>query len=529
MLRHCAFFLLLFSLQTFIYSQSASSLTLNEAIEKNLLQQPAIRISIENIGIQQGIAQSSAAPFDPLVNSDVRNTHSEDLLSIGQNLDSNSNIICSAAHTNLRAHETVGHFDISKKLREGTVFIFNADVSKVNNPLNCPRKLNTGKVEIGIDQPLLRDYGDGIDRMTEIANLQLIDAVRFDTLQTISQQVQDTTFLYWDTVATRQILDAQKASEERLRNLVEKVKDIIAHKQLSESDLLQPLAQLSSQVVNRIASEQTYFAALQQLKFAIGEWNESCPCSNGAFIPNDEFPFIELPLAGMSDIFCDLFPAVYEQRFDILASQTRQEVYYSLLRGAKNFELPRLDIVGRMSVRDAKSGQHSNQLFSAYDFDKPQKDYTIGVVFSTPIYRDEAKGLIRQRQSQWSQAMYETQFLQQKALADINEALRNQYALQQEVIKAKEAAEEYARLLQNETKKVLAGYSTLFILLSFESSLTNAVIEYIQVQNLFAQNIARLRFLTGTLLHYTPLDGCQSFIVENAATLPFAFPIKDSL
>lgn len=500
-------------------------LTLYEAIQKNLLQQPEIRIFLENINIQEGIAQSSAAPFDPAINGEAKSIYSKDLLSIGQNtndiFDISPSPICSARHTDLKAHEAIYHFDVEKKIREGTVFTFSMDIDQVNNPLNCPRKLNTGKLAVGIDQPLLQNLGDGLERMTEVSNILEISAVRFDTLQSISQQVLNTTLIYWNTLAARKIYEAQLASEERLKALVEKVRYIIEHKQLAESEIVQPLAQLSAQIVNRMAAEQTYYASLQQLKLAIGEWNEECPCPNDPFEPVDDFPFIEIDLNSITTIFCGLFPRVYQQRFDILASTKREEVFGSLLRGAKNFELPRLDVVGRVNLTNAKSGNKSKETFTSIDLNHSQVDMTIGVVLSTTLYRDESRGLIRQRQAQLSQTMAQTQLLKQQALTDINAALRNQWALQQEVKKAKDAADEYDLLLKNETTKLLAGYSTLFILLNYESSLTAAIIQYIQLQDLFAQNIVQLRFLTGTLLRYSPWTGKQSFIVEDAKKLPF--------
>lgn len=524
LLRHFGF-TIFFLLNCFLihFVKAETPLTLTEAIEKRLLQQPAIQIAIENVNIQEGIAQSSAAPFDPNVNSEYRSIYSKDLLRIGL-INARGPCptppcqVCGVEHTDLRAHEEIGHLDLTKKFREGTIISFNLDFDKMKNPLNCPRKLTTGTMGFEIHQPLLRGFGQGLEKMTELANIQEIDAVRFDTLQSISSQVLETINAYWDTVATRKILEANLASEERLTKLVEKIKYIIEHKQLAEGDILQPLAQLSAQIVARMAAEQNHYIALQQLKLAIGEWDEVYPCSNGLFVPVDDFPFIETSLYSFPHIFCQLFPLVYTQRFDILASLTREQVYYSLLLGAKNLELPQLDVVGRADLRGAKA---SRNRFSGLEFDKPQKDLTVGVVFSMPLYQSEARGLIRQYRSLGLQAMAQTQLLKQQTLTEISEALRNQFSLQQEVIKANESAEEYDQLLKNETKKLQAGYSTLFILLSYESTLTNSIIQYIQLQNLFAKNIAEIRFLTGTLLRYSPWTNCQPFVIEDPKKLPF--------
>ncbi len=540
--------------------QQPLPLTLKEAILKNLLQQPAIRVSLFNIDIQKGIAQSSGAPFDPTVNSSVYHTDSYDILNLGQSLNLNPGLNpcinttttqnntqntcqncqnttqnttqnntannaacnpCPTSHTDLKAHETTVHVDIAKRFRNGTRIAFNLDVDQTNNPVNCPIQMNMGKLGVEINQPLLRGRSYSLDRMTELANRQQIYAIRYDTLQTISNQVLDTTSLYWDTVQAKRNIKIQLESEKRLKEIVENVNYLIERGQMAQADIMQPLAQLSSQIVTRLSAEQTYYAFEQRLKFAMGEWDETCPCSTPSFEVIDDFPSSALDPATLPSLFCRLFPAVYHQRFDIMASSTREGIYVLLLKGAENFKLPQLDVVGRATFSDFTTDSKSKALFSSLDFKHPQKDLTIGIVFSTPIYQDEARGLIRQRQAEWAQTQAQTQVLKQQALADISEALRNQMALQEELRKAKDAVDEYQKLLENEKIKLIAGYSTIFILLEFETFLTQAEFTYLQLQNAVAKNIVNLRFLTGTLITPSPMSDCRSFLVEEVTTLPF--------
>lgn len=550
------------------------SLTLREAILRNLLQQPAIKVALYNIDIQRGVAQSSAAPFDPVINSQVFHTYSRDLIDIDQNVNSlnlgqNLNPIggvpganpintvpinltvaqqlaqCScpsdsscgnpnqsqslsgvapcppAVYTHFQAHETTAHVDVSKKMREGTRLLFSVDIDQYHNPIACPKRLNVGRTTLEIDQPLLRGNGNGLDYMTELANRQEVSAIRYDTLQTISQQVFDTISLYWNTLVARKIVEAQKESEKRLEDIVEKVKFLIQRGQLAPADLLQPLAQLSAQVVSRVQAEQSLFDVQQRLKFAMGEWNEDQPCVRKEFEIVDDFPSAPINPMAFPSIFCQLFPAVFNRRFDILASNIREGVYVLLLKGAKNLELPQLDVVGRATFTDFTSCSKAEEFFSSFNYERGQKDFTVGIVFSTPFYRDEAKGLIRQRQAQWAQTQAQTQQLKQQALADINAALKDQINLEQEIKNAKAAVEEYAQLIKNENKKLIAGYSSVFILLNFEASLVSAEITYIQLQGQVANNIARIRFLTGTLVQTSPALDCHQFLVEDVVTLPF--------
>lgn len=360
----------------------AKPLTLKEAILRNLLQQPAIRVALYNIDIQKGITQSSGAPFDPVINSHIFHTYLRDLIDLAQNVNSLDlgqnlnplagipganpmgapNIVptiaqleapCScpkdsscgnnsslapcppAIHTDYQAHETNVHLDVSKRFREGTRVLFSLDINQYHNPIACPKRLNVARANLEINQPILRGRAYGIEYMTEAANYQETEAVRYDTLQTISQQVFDTISLYWDTLASKKILQAQRESEERLTKLVEDVKFLIEREQLAEADIVQPLAQLASQVAIRIQAEQNLYASEQRLIFAMGEWDEECPCRDKKFTLVDDFPLTHLNPLSFHKIFCRLFPTVFEKRFDILASIVREGEYVLLLKGAQ--------------------------------------------------------------------------------------------------------------------------------------------------------------------------------------------------
>ena len=105
--------------------------------------------------------------------------------------------------------------------------------------------------------------------------------------------------------------------------------------------------------------------------------------------------------------------------------------------------------------------------------------------------------------------------------------MNDQIKLQEEVQKGKEAVEEYQQLLINEKKKLIAGYSTIFFLLSFESTLTSSMVTYVQLEGALAKNIARIRFLTGTLVEYSPCTDAHAFFVADAFSLPFNQDVED--
>ncbi len=91
--------------------------------------------------------------------------------------------------TNLQSHDTNAHLDVSKLTRYGTLVIFSLDMDQVKDPLDSPSRIGAATATIGMIQPFLRGFKDNLARMTELANLQELSAIKLDTLQTISQQI----------------------------------------------------------------------------------------------------------------------------------------------------------------------------------------------------------------------------------------------------------------------------------------------------------------------------------------------------
>ena len=92
-------------------------------------------------------------------------------------------------------------------------------------------------------------------------------------------------------------------------------------------------------------------------------------------------------------------------------------------------------------------------------------------------------------------AIYQAKF-DQPYIADCD----NQIILKRRLQEARLTVEKYERLVNDETEKLQAGFSTVFVLLNFETTLISARLNLVNISKQYIQGIASLRALTGTLI-----------------------------
>lgn len=490
--------------------------TLKEAIADTLRYQDDIKISQLEVAREVGVAESAGGPFDPVLDADITRIRTRDVqsLTIGRKTD-------------LGASELIANVNARKKTRLGTLFNLDMHNDRAHNPLfplegfAPSTRTDTEFISFTIEQPLLRDFWYGTDRMTEISDYLEIRALAFDNLGNIALRLRDTVVQYWEWVAAIKLLAIRQNAEGRFIELVNSTKELIRKNQLAANDINQPLAQLATQKINTIAARQNLYNAFQTLKFDMGI-AEIAFCEDLEDWGSDDFPVADFNPDDLACLMEGLLDYALRWRYEILASLTREQSTSALLTGAKNSALPKLNLFGGAKTSNFTLGDRADGLYSANSAREPQTDWSVGIRFSMPFYDDAALGLVRQLQAQLSQVRLRTQLQTQSTIRDVQEALMNQYTLFLSLKEAKLAVERNEILVKNEKEKLQGGFSTIFFLVDFENRLTDAEAEYIDIYKQYMQNIARLRYFTATLVVAQP--DLVSIRVEDVATLPNLSP-----
>lgn len=475
------------------------SLKLEEALVSTLKNQKDIQISYMNILSRAGVLQESAGPFDPLLTESVT-----DLL---------GNTITESPFTTLsplnRSHFHVQDMlvqgSIQKQTRAGTAFTLNGIYENFwSNRLKSTR---ASQVFFQIDQPLLRNFLNGIDRQTEIANAMLLKAARWDSLQEISTRINNTISAFWEVVAAQQNVKIYREAIARLEKLGGFAEKLIQGEQIAAEDLNQILAEIDNQRLLLFQSEDNLYSSKQNLIFAMGYFDDEADKQfEKKFIIEETLPpldYNEQSILRKKDHFVDL---AFTNRYDVLASLYRIANTEALVIGAENAALPQFDVIGSVAVNDLnpyfQALTPQNILTSQVTGLKKNwsTNYTIGVAISVPLFNDAALGQLTQQVARNVQNNLQLQLLKQELITQILQAIYRQAMLHQQWNQSDQAAKTYLRLVNDEQERLKAGFGSVFVLLSFETSYINALNIQVGLAKQYIQGIAQLRYLTGTLI-----------------------------
>lgn len=496
--------------------------SLEKAITETIHQQLEIKFAKWNIYFQQGVIQTAAGPFDPVINDVFENTKTTD----AQNLQAN-------IKSDLNARLVSNVFTFEKRTRLGTLFTTRVDAAKVHNELAYTLGLipdphvSTGNVVIRVEQALLRGaFGEGLDAQREIAAKRELDAVKYDFLQTISQKVLDTVLGYWDFVGSIRALQIHLDTEKKFVDLEKKARFLAEQQEIAPADILQIQASLAIKRQTREAAVFRVYATMKQLLFDMGdispEWSVEDCCFDQVVDVFPEYAPILDP-SDLSRVYCCLVTRALEERFDIQAAAIREEVANTLLVGLANEQLPQFNVFGQVQRSDFKVGRKARGLFSALHMDHPQKDWTVGVSVSVPVYNDAAIGAYNQQYAIYNQRVIQTRFIKEQTIRDILVTLKNLTTLVQRIEEASLAVKTYQKVVENEFEKFKGGFGSVFNLIDFENRLSESRLLENALYADWSQEIARLRFYTGTLLK---MQDYFDIAFESPATFPL-LPTND--
>lgn len=495
-----------------LYSSDSSDfcqLFINDVIDITLENQKEIQIRNEEINVQTGILRQDAGPFDIVFDLKEEERYSK--------FFQQSAPPFSKLRTN--THTSTLTSNLFKKTRLGTLFNANVEVARVKSVTKPDALTEIARpvtATFQIDQPFLRGSVFGLDAMTEQAQRMEVSASWYNAAFFISDRLTNAINLYWELVAAKELVKIEKDALKQYIAFTERLKKLIEGQQIPAADLEQALAQIEVTKLDLLFAERSHYLAYQNLKFAMGIGMECPPCDIAQEL--ESFPAIHetTSLANLS--CCELVriaDKLSENRPDIIASHFHESAIAFLLKGSKNESLPRLDLFGGVTLSSNQRTIRSPQ--SSFVRNK-QVDAFGGVLFSQNLYNDAALGLVQQRAAELAQSRLNTQLLKEQITTQMDQLIKSNYYLINQLKDATIYIERNTTLLENEIKRLDAGYSTVFVVISFQNQLTNSLIRKIDLLRQYAQNIVNFRFVTGTLLNLE--QGSCFFTVENATLWP---------
>ncbi len=469
---------------------ASQKLTLTDALQATLLYQWNVQIGRLQVEAQRGVVETNAGPFDPTLAAAAQRTVTQ-----------NNGQVAGAT-----GNENELSLTLTQPTRLGTTLSAEAAIAQANTPSPLAlSETNQGTLTFTVQQPLLQGLFYGTNTVTEEASRLTFEALRWTTLQSIATLLAQTTSDYWSAVGARAAWLSQVESENELRLLAENTQALIDAHQIAAADIQQPMAQLSSAILSRIAAEQSLIAAIRTVYFDMGI-TDVPPGFDYFSVTLDDFPAVP-PLnttdsVALQNYTSTLFQRIHDRRPDIVGSEYTIESAEISLKGAHNLMLPTLNVVGQVVAQNTTAPpQNPQPILSGLNMNNtPQAAWTVGLTLSIPLFNWAGKGDVITAKSNKFQAKINSQELLQKAISDTTVTVNNYYHLLGEIKNAEDAVTRFQTLYENENEKIKLGLTTMFELVQYQQQLITAQLSRISTLQSFYQNLAQMRLVSGWLL-----------------------------
>ena len=503
-------------------------LSLREAVEMALQNNPDIQVSQKNVKIAEFDLQSARGAFDTRLSGTTNFERSKTPL---------TNSIFSTDNSTVKNRVFTNSVKVEKPLnRFGTILSseFSNAYQTTNDPLNSFSRSYQPALNFSLTQPVFRGRNfDDSRRQIEIAkkNLNLTDQqFRQQTIEIIAQVQR----AYWDlTFALKDLQvqqDAVRDTKEQFETTRRKV----------EQGSTAPIEAVSLE--NQVAKfESAVFAALENvtktqnaLKNLIAT-DENANLWNEAILPIDDIN-LEVPDVSLNEAVT----AAYENRLELKQNETSRSINEINRRFYKNRTKPQVDLklgytlngfAGTPNNSDFGFGDPNltvrvNQLSAlsglpllpiappasvpaklngglrsslANLFNQRFNTFQFGITFDFPIENRTAKAELGKNLVEAEKLDIEKRQLSQNITVEVRNAVQTLQMLKLRLQSAQTSRETAEAEYESEERKYNLGYATssLFVLLEKQKNLTSARASEIQVRLELNKAIAEFERSTG--------------------------------
>ncbi len=475
-------------------------LALREAVLLALKNNLDIAISTYNPKITaEGITIQKAA-FDPLfsLTADANRNHSP-----------TSNVLAQGIGNTL----TTKNVDLNASLTQALPFGASYTLGLTNKRFDTssafaqpPAGINpsyTTVLTLSLTQNLLKNFGVDVNT-APIKIARTNQAISVTQLrQQANQVINDVHAAYWLLVFDIENLEVQKRSLRLARELEDLNKARVRAGVAAPVEVTQAEAQAAAQVQNVILAEKAIKDAEDKLKLIInipdGEriWTRT-------IVPADAAPFEVAPVSDEAAI-----QEALEKRPEYAAAKLTLQNTDLNLRVARNQLLPSLQLQGSLGLnglneldKDFGSSYSGPTGLTSGDF----TSWSAALVLSYPLGNRSARSAFVQARLTDDQARVSLLNLKRQIISQVREAVRRIEADVRRVEATRAARALAEEQLRVEQKRLEAGVTTTFNVLSFQRDLAAAQASEIQAITTYNQDLANLEFVKGTILEANRLE-----------------------
>lgn len=477
-------------------SGPGTKLTLLEALESTLANQPQLHLEEQQVEISRALKQQASGQFDLVVGSNFSQNHLVTPLTL---YEQELAAVGGSTSNNLAQNLSTFNAGVTKLFRDGITISPTYQTIRTTDNSTTTEGTNVSQLMFQVQVPLLRGRGrDVVDAQETAADIE-VNATLLDLNQTISSLFSGTSTAYWNAVAAERALEVAKASEERGGVYVDTVQTLINADRLARTEINQAIANLAGRMADRVSAEQTLIGAQQQLALAMGLTTDQIPSVG---YPSEDFPHAgsgTLPVVD-STLTKKYVQTALQRRADYLASQRRVGEASVLLAPARNQLKPQVNLNLDTGISGLSEGTGLAQFFASPYHSIKGLDALAGITYSFPPRNDLAAGQLRQAQAALSQAEIKRGDTARNISSAVVIALNGVHNAIVQVLKSRESVEAFQAALDGEREKFHLGVNSLTDVLTVEDRLTTAMQSQVSAELAYALALTQLRWATGTIV-----------------------------
>lgn len=423
-------------------------------------------------------------------------------------LDANRTVTPTASGLSGANVSVIQNRDVNTSLTQQLPFGASYTLSMTNNRLDTNSRfaqpVNGGInpsyktfLTLSLTQDLLKNFGVDVKTAPiKIArNNQAISVTQFR--QQANQVITSVHSTYWSLVFAIENLEVQKRSLRLAGELEDLNKARVRAGVAAPVEVTQAEAQAAARVQDVILAEKAIKDAEDQLKLIVN-FPDGEKIWARTVLPADTLPFEVAPVNADASI-----QEALEKRPEYAAAKLTLQNSDLNLRVARNQLLPSLQLQGNVGLNglNGSAGGDLDRLTSR-DFTQ----WSAALVLTYPLGNRSAMSAFTQARLSHDQAGTSLLNLKRQIISQVREAVRRIDADVRRVEATRAARALAEEQLRVEQKRLEAGVTTTFNVLSFQRDLAAAQASEIQAITTYNQDLANLELQKGTILEKNRLE-----------------------
>ncbi len=494
-------------------------ISLMDAVRIALYQNSDVRLAVEDAQLAKGALVKAAGEFDtkllgvvayaktytnPADNqaatpNQVRQIVDQSLNNVLANAGTTTNLSALINQSTTDAAKNViaksintllASFDVSKQLRNGVNFDleYGPDLLDENDQPTFPPIKHDLKVSVSVPLTKLGTIANDADELAAQIDYQ---ASLLSLSHTATKAALDTVQAYWKASAALEKFYLSDRAFRISNALLSLSQELVKGDSIPASELSISQARRAEALASRSNALLEVFTAGAGLATAIGLRADELKKLPLAY---ETLPSLsKSSLAGLnSDTLIDL---ALSRRFDRAAALKGIESKRLLAEKARIDMRPDLKLKAGVGLAVIDNSATNNG--SGYGL---QPEFEVGLAFSFPPANHAKKGALISAQANLDKSILSMESVSRSIAADILVSVDTLQELDKQIAQADLSQEYYTKSLSDTRERLRLGTATLFDTIQAEQSLTTAATSAISARTSLAEEIAKLRFETATLI-----------------------------